>query len=172
MAPWVFFFATPDTITFALNAPVNAFGIDVSDLGTVGATDFSATLSKTAGARTVKVDSPVLCGAGFQPAAGLQPAFAHWRRSRRPVGNRPQVENLAHKGTRALRTGYARIRAFAQIALPRALRVAHLERSTMTSSAITRAPLMAGSFALRNQRQPRFNLGDLLGHGRRRRNLL
>jgi hypothetical protein len=39
------FFATPDTITFALNAPVNAFGIDVSDLGTVGATDFSATLS-------------------------------------------------------------------------------------------------------------------------------
>lgn len=39
------FYATPDTITFTFAAPVNAFGINVGDLGTVGATDFSATLS-------------------------------------------------------------------------------------------------------------------------------
>ena len=53
--------------------------------------------------RDVEVDSPVLCGAGFQPAAGLQPAFAALADARgRPVGNRPQVENLPHKGTRGL----------------------------------------------------------------------
>jgi hypothetical protein len=47
--------------------------------------------------RDVEVDSLVLCGAGFQPAAGLQPAFAALAGARgRPVGNRPQVENLPH----------------------------------------------------------------------------
>lgn len=39
------FFATPDSITFTLAAPITAFAIDVGDLGTLGPTDFSATLS-------------------------------------------------------------------------------------------------------------------------------
>jgi len=64
------------------------------------------------GVRGVEVDSPVLCGAGFQPAAGLQPAFAALADARgRPVGNRPQVENLPHKGTRGLAHRYSRIPA-------------------------------------------------------------
>lgn len=44
------FFATPDTITFSFSAPVTAFGIDVSGLGTAGATDFSGSLSNGASA--------------------------------------------------------------------------------------------------------------------------
>jgi hypothetical protein len=56
-------------------------------------------LSRRSRVRDVEVDSPVLCGAGFQPAAGLQPAFAALVDALgRPVGNRPQVENLPHKG--------------------------------------------------------------------------
>ena len=34
------FFATPDTATFTFNSAITAFGIDVIDLGTNGATDF------------------------------------------------------------------------------------------------------------------------------------
>jgi|CXWL01.1.fsa_nt_gi hypothetical protein len=39
------YFATPDSITFTFATPITAFAIDVGDLGTRGATDFSATLS-------------------------------------------------------------------------------------------------------------------------------
>lgn len=39
------FYATPDAITFTFATPVTAFGIDVGDLGTAGATNFYANLS-------------------------------------------------------------------------------------------------------------------------------
>ena len=39
------YFSTPDTITFTFSSPITAFAINVGDLGTHGATDFSATLS-------------------------------------------------------------------------------------------------------------------------------
>lgn len=39
------YFSTPDTITFTFSSPITAFAINVGDLGTRGATDFSATLS-------------------------------------------------------------------------------------------------------------------------------
>ncbi len=39
------FYATPDAITFTFVTPVTAFGIDVGDLGTAGATSFYASLS-------------------------------------------------------------------------------------------------------------------------------
>ncbi|MBL8498072.1 PEP-CTERM sorting domain-containing protein [Nitrosomonas sp. JL21] len=39
------YFSTPDSITFTFSSPITAFAIDVGDLGTRGATDFSATLS-------------------------------------------------------------------------------------------------------------------------------
>ena len=39
------YFATPDSVTFTFATPITAFAIDVGDLGTKGATDFSATLS-------------------------------------------------------------------------------------------------------------------------------
>ena len=37
------YFATPDSVTFTFATPITAFAIDVGDLGTRGATDFSAT---------------------------------------------------------------------------------------------------------------------------------
>ncbi|MCE7913174.1 MAG: hypothetical protein DYH15_00560 [Nitrosomonas sp. PRO4] len=39
------YFATPDSITFTFLEPITAFAIDVGDLGTRGATNFSAVLS-------------------------------------------------------------------------------------------------------------------------------
>lgn len=39
------YFATPDSIIVTFATPITAFAIDVGDLGTRGATDFSATLS-------------------------------------------------------------------------------------------------------------------------------
>lgn len=39
------YFSTPDSITFTFSSPITAFAINVGDLGTRGATDFSATLS-------------------------------------------------------------------------------------------------------------------------------
>ena len=41
------FFATPDTATFTFDAPITAFGIDLRDVGTNGATNFSAIINGT-----------------------------------------------------------------------------------------------------------------------------
>ena len=59
-----------------------------------------------------EVNLAALCGAGFQPAAGLQPAWTAWANARwRPIRNRPQVKNLPHNSAAELAHTSARIRA-------------------------------------------------------------